>query len=99
MYPTNTIGYITLYCNRFLIHFTQIIHEKQTQKTKKTSLILQYRTLRSTIVTATAGTQGLASSEQARRVTDWRRERRWEMVQLKDRQQQDMEGNCNFTHA
>ena len=26
----------------------------------------------------TAGIPGLASSEQARRVTDWRRERRWE---------------------
>ena len=34
----------------------------------------------------TAGIQGLASSEQANRVTDWRRERRWEMVELKDRQ-------------
>ena len=33
-----------------------------------------------------AGLQGLASSEQARRVTDWRREWRWEMVELKDRQ-------------
>jgi hypothetical protein len=32
----------------------------------------------------TAGTHGLASSEQARRVTDWRRERRWEIVELKD---------------
>ena len=47
----------------------------------------------------TAGIQELASNEQARRVTDWRRERRWEMVELKDRQQQEMEGNCNFTHA
>ena len=35
----------------------------------------------------TAGIQELARSEQARRVTDWRRERRWEMVELKDRQQ------------
>ena len=49
--------------------------------------------------TVRAGIQGLALSEQAGGVTDWRRERRWEMVQLKDRQQQDMEGNCNFTHA
>ena len=36
--------------------------------------------------------QGLASSEQARRVTDWRRKWRWEMVELVDRQQQEMEG-------
>ena len=28
----------------------------------------------------TAGIQGLASSEQAGSVPDWRRERRWEMV-------------------
>jgi len=34
-----------------------------------------------------ASTQRLASSEKARRVTDWRRERRWEMVELKDHQQ------------
>ena len=35
----------------------------------------------------TTGTQALASSEQARRATDWRRETRWEMVELKNRQQ------------
>ena len=40
----------------------------------------------------TAGIQGLAWSEQARQATDWRRERRWEMVELKDCQQQEMEG-------
>ena len=43
-----------------------------------------------------AGIQGLASSEQARRVTDWRRERRWEMVELKDQQQWEMEGKLQF---
>ena len=36
---------------------------------------------------ATVVIQGLALSEQARRVTDWRKERRWEMVELKDHQQ------------
>ena len=30
------------------------------------------------------GIQELAQSEQARRVTDWRKERRWEMGELKD---------------
>ena len=39
---------------------------------------------------------GLALSEQARRVMDWRRERRWEMVELTDRQQQETEGNAQF---
>ena len=43
-----------------------------------------------------AGTQGLASSEQARRVTDWRKERRWEMVDLKDDQQQETEDKLQF---
>ena len=44
----------------------------------------------------TAGIQELASSEQARRVTDTRRERRWEMVGLQDRQQQETEGKLQF---
>jgi len=43
-----------------------------------------------------AGIQWLASSEQARRVTDWKREKRWEMVELKDCQQQEMEGKLQF---
>jgi len=40
-----------------------------------------------TVQCLTTGTQGLASSEQARGATDWRRETRWEMVELKNRQQ------------
>ena len=36
--------------------------------------------------------QGLALSERARSVTDWRRERRQEMAELKDHQQQEAEG-------
>ena len=44
-----------------------------------------------------AGIQELASSEQARRVTDWRRETRWEMLlELKDLQQKEMEGKLQF---
>ena len=43
--------------------------------------------------------QGLVLSDQARRVTDYRTERRWEMIELKDHQQQEMEGSCNVTHA
>ena len=38
-----------------------------------------------------AGIQGLALSEQVRRVTDWRRERRREKVEMKDHQQQETE--------
>ena len=41
---------MVLYCNRFIILFTQIIHKKQMQKIKKTFLILQYSTLKSTVV-------------------------------------------------
>ena len=39
-----------LYCNRFRILFTQIIHKKQTQKIKKTFLLLQYSPLKRTVV-------------------------------------------------
>ena len=46
-----------------------------------------------------AGTQELASSEQAGRVTDLRRERRWKMVELKGCQQQETESKLQFTHA
>ena len=48
MYLSYTVGYI-LYCNRFIILFTQIIHKKQTQKMKETFLILQYSTLKSAV--------------------------------------------------
>ena len=38
-----------LYCNRFIVLYTQIAHKKQTQKVKKTFLISRYSTLKSTI--------------------------------------------------
>ena len=47
--PTNTVDYIVLYCNRFVILFTQII-QKKTSTQNKTCLILQYSSLESTIV-------------------------------------------------
>jgi len=34
-----------------------------------------------------AGTQALASGEQARGVTDWRRKGKWEMIELNGHQQ------------
>ena len=66
--------------------FTQIMHKKQTQKINIFNLTVQYLEKYSSTST-TAGIQGLASSEQARIVTDWGRERRWEMVGLQDLQQ------------
>ena len=45
---------------------------------------------------AIAGIQGLALSEQARQVTGWRKEGRWEMVELKNPQQEEMEGKMKF---
>jgi len=69
---------------------------KTNTKIKKTFLILQYSTLKITVVQYNSCTQGLASSEQARRVTDWRRERRWEVAELKDCQQWKMEGELQF---
>ena len=52
--------------------------------------------MKSTVVSTTAGIQGLASTEQTRRVTDWRRERRWETVKLKDHQQYGKESRLQF---
>lgn len=50
--------------------------------------------MKGTVVNSTAaGTRGLAhrlaASELARRVTGWERQRRWETVKLKDRQQRE----------
>ena len=51
--PTNTIGHIVLYCNKFIILFTQILHEKETNtKIKKMFLILQCSALNRTAVPA-----------------------------------------------
>ena len=42
-YPTNTIGYTVLYCNKFITLFTQIIHKnKQTEKLNIFNLTVQY---------------------------------------------------------
>ena len=41
---------MVLYYNRFLILFAQLIHKKQTQTVKKPFLMLQYSTLKSTVV-------------------------------------------------
>ena len=43
-YPTNTTGYIVLYCNRFVILFTQIIYFKKHTKNKENNfnLTVQY---------------------------------------------------------
>ena len=51
-YPTNTIDYIVLYCNRFIILFTQItsIYKKQTYTKNKIFLISQHSTLKRTVV-------------------------------------------------
>ena len=57
--------------------------QKQTQKIKTKFLIIQYVQYLEKY-SITAGIRGLVSSEQARRVTDWSRERRWERVELKD---------------
>ena len=59
--------------------FTEIIN-KNTNIFNLTVQYLEKYSIRADI-------QGLALSEQVRRVTDWRRERRWGMAELKDRQQ------------
>ena len=47
---TQLTHYIVLSCNRFIVLSTQIIHKKQTQEIKKIFLILQYSTLKSTVI-------------------------------------------------
>ena len=57
-----------------------------------------YSTLKNTLVHTTAGIQGLASSEQTRRVTDWRREgdgRWWSWRIISNRR---WWAGCSFTH-
>ena len=63
---------------------------------KKTFLILQCSTLQSAVVPYNSWLTGASMSEQARRVTDWRRERRWKRVELKDRQQYETEDKLQF---
>ena len=76
------IGYIVLYCNRFIILPTQIAHKTQTQNIENIFILtVQYLGKYNSTV------KRLASSQQAKRITDWRRERRWETIDLKDRQQ------------
>ena len=67
------------YCNRLIILFTQIIHKKCRKWRKK---FQSYSKCLEKCGT-TFGIQGLALSEQARRVTYLKRERSWEMAELK----------------
>ena len=64
---------------------------------KKTFLILQCSTLQSIVVPYNSWLTGASMSEQARRVTDWRRERRWEMVELKGCQHRRWRVSCTVT--
>ena len=78
MYPTNAIGYLILYCNKFKTVFTQIIHLKeQAQRIKHFNHTVQY--LEKYGSTVQGWHIGLVSSEKAGRIADWRRERgeRW----------------------
>lgn len=72
---------------------------KSKQTENKAFLILEYSTLKSTVVRYNSWHTGLARSEQPS-VPGWRRER-WEMVAMKDHQKQEGEegASCSFTHA
>ena len=76
------------------------MHKKQAHTKIKENifnLTVQYLEKYSSTVQQLA--LGAGSNEQARRVTDWRRERRGEMVELQDHQQRRQRASCNFTHA
>ena len=79
----------------------QIIHKKQTNTKIKTFLTSQYSTLKRTVeqYNSRKGKKGLASSEQARRLTDSGSERRWEMAELKGGQRQETEGELQGRSA
>ena len=84
------IGDVVLYYSRFIILFTQIIHKKQAKN--KTLFILWYEKYSSTV-------QQLAyrSWHRVNRQEELlRRERRWETTELKECQQQEMEGKLQF---
>lgn len=83
-----------LYYYNFIIPFTQIICKKQanTKKTKKAFLILLYSTLKSMGVQRWHTGAGIGGD----RVADWEEERRWEIVELKDGQQEELEGKLQF---
>ena len=79
---------------RFVIIFTQIMHKTHL---KNKTLLLSWRSaLKSTVVQHNSRHIGVAFSEQARRVTDWRRKTRWRMVELEDRRQYGSEGRLQF---
>ena len=52
--------------------------------------------MKSTVDSTSAGILGLALSEEARRIAEWRREKRWEIVELKDHQQSGDRGKLQF---
>ena len=78
----------------FIILFTQNNTLKKTQNNKENILNLTVQDLEK--FSTTASIQGLALSEQVRRVSDCGRKRKWEMIELKDCQQQEMEGKLQF---
>ena len=47
---SNSVGHVALYCDKFIILFTETIHKKQTWKIKKIFWILQYSALKSAVV-------------------------------------------------
>jgi len=69
----------------FIILFTQNNTLKKKHNNKENILNLTVQDLEK--CSTTASIQGLALSEQVRRVSDCRRKRMWQMVGLKDHQQ------------
>ena len=67
-----------------------------TQKVNIFNVQLEYLEMGSSTVQEPAHREKQAETEQARRVTDRRRDWRWKMAELKDRQHQEMEGKLQF---
>ena len=52
--------------------------------------------MKSAVIQHNSWHTGTGMSEETRRVTDWRKDRRWEVIELKDRQQQEIKGKLQF---
>ena len=91
--PSSNNQYTVLYYNRFITLFTQIYINK---KIRKIFLIVTVQCLEKYSGRVQQLAQGLASGEQGRRVTDSRRERRWEVVELKGGQNGRRRASCTL---
>ena len=89
------VSYVVRYYNRFIIFFTQINTLKKKNKKKENIFNFTVQYLEKYSGTVQQHT-GIVTEWTEKRAPGWRKERRWEMVELKDHQQQETEGKLQF---